>query len=143
MATLSVNISETITINGQERNSSNTIDITGITQLNQRIVNVDSSSENSLVLFDTAEAAGQFADGSLDYLRITNLDSTNFVTLRFTAGNDEYFVKLAAGDSHILFESVMDADNDAGAASVSLAAMDSIKAQANSADCLVELFIAA
>ena len=143
MPTLSVDFSETMQSNGQERNASNPIDITGITQLNQRIVNVDSASENSLVLFDTAEAAGQFADGSLDYLRITNLDSTNFVTLRFTAGNDEYFVKLAAGDSHILFESVMDADSDPATASVSLAAMDSIKAQANSADCLVELFIAA
>jgi hypothetical protein len=143
MATLSVNISETITINGQERNASNTIDITGITQLNQRIVNVDSASENSLVLFDTAEAAGQFADGSTDYIRITNLDSTNFVTLRMTHASDEYFVKISAGDSFVLFESVMDADSTAGASTATLANLDSIKAQANSADCLVELFIAA
>jgi len=142
MATLTVTIQESITLNGSERGSTNTIDMTGITQLDQRIVKVG-TSEQSLILFDTAEAAGQFADTSVDYVRITNLDLTNFITLRMTAGDDEYFVKLSAGDSFVLFETVMDTDDDAGAATASLANIDSIKAVANSADCNVELFVAA
>ena len=142
MATLSINISESITINGNEKTASTSSTITGITQLDQRIVKVG-TVEQSLVLFDTAEAAGQFADSSVDYIRITNLDTTNFVTLRMTAANDEYFVKIGAGDSFILFESVMAADSDASVATATLANIDSIKAQADTASCNVELFIAA
>ena len=100
--------------------------MTGITQLDQRIVKVG-TVEQSLVLFDTAEAAGQFADSSVDYVRITNLDLTNFITLRMTAADDEYFVKLSAGDSFVLFETVMDTDDDAGAAVASLANTISLK----------------
>ena len=142
MATLTVTIQENINLNGSERGSVNTVSITGVEQLDQRIVKVG-TSEQSLALFDTAEAAGQFADASVDYVRITNLDLTNFVTLRMTSGNDEYFVKIAAGESFVLFETVMDADDDSGAATPSLTNIDSIKAQANSAACNVELFIAA
>ena len=142
MATLTVTIQESITLNGSERGSTNTIDMTGITQLDQRIVKVG-TTEQSLILFDTAEAAGQFADSSVDYVRITNLDLTNFITLRMTSGDDEYFVKISAGDSFVLFETVMDADDDSGAATATLANIDSIKAVADSAACNVELFVAA
>ena len=142
MATLTVTIQESITLNGSERGSTNTVDITGIEQLDQRIVKVG-TVEQSLLLFDTAEAAGQFADASVDYVRITNLDSSNFVTLRMTSGDDEYFVKISSGDSFVLFETVMDTDDDSGAAVASLANIDSIKAVANSAACNVELFVAA
>ena len=142
MATLTVTIQESITLNGSERGSTNAIDISGVTQLDNRIVKVN-TVEQSLILFDTAEGAGQFADSSVQYVRITNLDLSNFVTLRMTAADDEYFVKLSAGDSFVLFETVMDTDDDSGAATASLANIDSIKAVANSAACNVELFIAA
>ena len=142
MATLTVSISESVTLNGKERGSVNTTDITGVTLVNDRIVSVG-TAEQSLLLFDSAAAAGQFADATVDYLRITNLDPTNFVSLRVTAGNDEYFVKIAAGDSFVLFETVMDTDDDAGAATASLSNIDSIKAVANTAACNVELFVAA
>lgn len=141
MATLSLTISEEITINGGQKSTSNTLDITGVTQLDQRIVKVG-TSEQSLVLFDSAEAAGQFADSNVKYLRITNTDTSNFVTLRMTAGNDEYFVKVSAGNTFLLFDTVMDADSDAAVATASLANIDSIKAQANTAACNLELFIA-
>ena len=142
MATLTVTIQESITLNGSERGSTNAIDISGVTQLDNRIVKVN-TVEQSLILFDTAEGAGQFADASVQYVRITNLDLSNFVTLRMTAADDEYFVKLSAGDSFVLFETVMDTDDDSGAATASLANIDSIKGVANSAACNVELFIAA
>ena len=142
MATLTVTIQESITLNGSERGSTNAIDISGVTQLDNRIVKVN-TVEQSLILFDTAEGAGQFADSSVQYVRITNLDLSNFVTLRMTAADDEYFVKLSAGDSFVLFETVMDTDDDSGAATASLANIDSIKGVANSAACNVELFIAA
>lgn len=142
MATLTVTITENISLNETERGSTNTVEITGIDYVNERLVKVG-TTEQSLILFDTAEAAGQFADGSVDYIRITNLDSSNYITLRMTSGNDEYFVKVSAGESHILFDPVMDTDDDAGVATASLANIDSIKAQANTAAVDVEIFIAA
>lgn len=142
MATLTVTISESLTLNGSDRGSSNSTEITGVTQAESRIVKVG-TTEQSLILFDTAEGAGQFADSTVDYLRITNLNSTNFVTLRMTSGDDEYFVKIAPSDSYILFETVMDADDDSGAAVASLTNIDSIKAKADTAACNVEVFVAA
>lgn len=142
MATLTVSISESVTLNGKERGSVNTTDITGVTLVNDRIVSVG-TAEQSLLLFDSAAAAGQFADATVDYLRITNLDPTNFVVLRLTHGSDEYFVKIAAGDSFVLFETVMDADSAAGVATATLANIDSIKAKADSSACDVEIFVAA
>ena len=142
MATLTVTITENISLNDTERGSTNTVEITGIDYVNERLVKVG-TAEQSLILFDTAEAAGQFADGSVDYIRITNLDSSNYITLRMTSGDDEYFVKVSAGESHILFDPVMDTDDDAGVATASLANIDSIKAQANTAAVDVEIFIAA
>ena len=142
MATLTVTFTENISLNETERGSTNTVEITGIDYVNEGLVKVG-TAEQSLVLFDTAEAAGQFADGSVDYIRITNLDSTNYITLRMTSGNDEYFVKVSAGESPVLFDPVMDTDDDAGVAPASLANIDSIKAQANTAAVDVEIFIAA
>lgn len=141
MATLTVTISETITLNGKERGTTNTVDISGVTYTNERIVSVG-TAEQTLILFDSAEAAGQFKDAQVDYLRVTNLDSTNFVSLRLTAGNDEYFVKVPAGDSFMLFDTTMDADSASGVATMSLANIDSIKATANSSACDVEVFVA-
>ena len=141
MATLTVSITESVTLNEKQRGGTTTVDITGVNYVDDRIVKVG-TSEQSVILFDTNEAAGQFKDTQVDYLRITNLSATNFITLRMTAGNDEYFVKVPAGDSFVLFDTTMDADSDSGVATASLANIDSIKAVADTADCDVEIFVA-
>ena len=141
MADLTITITEAVTLNGASRGSTNTHTET-VTQIDHRIVSCLHSAEQTVVLFDSAVAAGQIADGTLDYLRLTNLDSTNFVTVRVSGNSEEYFVKLEAGDSFILNNSVMDA-NATGGASVSLAAIDSIGIQADTATCDVEIFAAA
>tara|TARA_R100000734_G_C3285467_1_gene78265 strand:+ start:220 stop:645 length:426 start_codon:yes stop_codon:yes gene_type:complete len=141
MADLTITITEAVTLNGASRGSTNTHTET-VTQIDHRIVTCLHSAEQTVVLFDSAVAAGQIADGTLDYLRLTNLDNTNFVTVRVRGNSEEYFVKLEAGDSFILNNSVMDA-NATGGASVSLAAIDSIGIQADTASCDVEIFAAA
>jgi hypothetical protein len=141
MATLTVTITEAVTLNGASRGSTNTHTET-ITQIDHRIVTCLHSAEQTVVLFDSAVAAGTIKDATLDYLRLTNLDNTNFVNVRVRGNNEEYFVKLEAGDSFILNNSVMDA-NAAGGASVSLANIDSIGIQADTASCDVEIFAGA
>ena len=141
MATLTVSITESVTLNEKQRGGTTTVDITGVNYVDDRIVKVG-TSEQSVILFDSTEAAGQFKDTQVDYLRITNLSTTNFITLRMTAGNDEYFVKVPAGDSFVLFDTTMDADSASGVATASLANIDSIKAVADTAACDVEIFVA-
>jgi|TARA_R110000772_G_scaffold32742_1_gene79946 hypothetical protein len=141
MANLTITITEAVTLNGASRGSTNT-HVESVTQIDHRIVSCLHSAEQTVVLFDTAVAAGTMADATLDYLRLTNLNGTNFVTVRVSGNGEEYFVKLEAGDSFLLNNSVMDA-NAAGSASVSLANIDSIGIQADTATCDVEVFAAA
>tara|TARA_B100001287_G_C22529729_1_gene456756 strand:- start:335 stop:760 length:426 start_codon:yes stop_codon:yes gene_type:complete len=141
MATLTVTITEAVSLNGASRGSTNTHTET-VTQIDHRIVTCLHSAEQTVLLFDSAVAAGTIKDGTLDYLRMTNLDSTNFVTIRIRGNNEEYFVKLEAGDSYILNNQSMDA-NATGGASVSLNNIDSIGIQADTSSCDVEIFAAA
>tara|TARA_B100001778_G_scaffold308186_1_gene288773 strand:+ start:1117 stop:1542 length:426 start_codon:yes stop_codon:yes gene_type:complete len=141
MATLTVTITEAVTLNGASRGSTNTHTET-VTQIDHRIVSCLHSAEQTVLLFDSAVAAGTIKDATIDYLRMTNLDSTNFVTIRVRGNNEEYFVKLEAGDSYILNNQSMDA-NATGGASVSLNNIDSIGIQADTASCDVEIFAAA
>jgi hypothetical protein len=141
MADLTITITEAVTLNGASRGSTNTHTET-VTQIDHRIVTCLHSAEQTVVLFDSAVAAGTITDAPFDYLRLTNLDNTNFVTVRVRGNSEEYFVKLEAGDSFMLHNSVMDA-NATGGASVSLANIDSIGIQADTASCDVEIFAAA
>lgn len=141
MATLTVTITEAVSLNGASRGSTNTHTET-VTQIDHRIVDCLHSAEQTVVLFDSAVAAGTIKDGTLNYLRLTNLDSTNFVTIRVQGTSEEYFVKIEAGDSFILNNSLMDA-NAVGSASVSLNNINSIGVQADTATVAVEIFAAA
>jgi len=88
--------------------------------------------------FGATADGGTVADADLDYLRITNLDATNFVTIRVLGASKEYAVKIEAGDSFVLNNSVLDA-NATGSATLTLSNIDSIKAYADTAACKLEI----
>ena len=64
MATLNVTHTESLTLNGQEQGSTNTLAITGINNVDKRIVSVP-TSEVVLVSFSTAVAAGTFNEANV------------------------------------------------------------------------------
>jgi hypothetical protein len=140
MAVLTVTIKEEVTINGNRHVFEN-VHTETVTDIFQRVYGVLHTAESELLSFASADAGGTFSDSDLDYLRITNLDSTNFVNLRVTDANDEYFVKIEAGDSFLLNNSVLDVNDNVagGAATVSYTNIDSIKAKADTATCNVEI----
>lgn len=140
MAVLTVTIKEEVTINGNRHVFEN-VHTETVSDIFQRVYGVRHVAESELLSFDTAVSGIAFRDSTLEYLRITNLDSTNFVNIRITDANDEYFVKLEAGDSFLLNNSVLDVNDDvaSGAATVSYTNIDSIKAQADTATCNVEI----
>jgi hypothetical protein len=145
MADLTLTITEAVTLNGTSHGSNNTQTITGVTDVLHRIVDVPTSGYIDLVNFAAAASGVAIADSSTKHLRITNLDATNFVTLRVReTAVQEYFVKIEAKDSFILGNSVSDANaSGAGAAGhSSLTNLDEIEAIADTAGCEIEIFIA-
>ena len=139
MATLNVTISEDLVLNGQTIASKNSASYT-VTSIDHRIIKC-TTTEQTVLLFNSADAAGTVKDATLKYLRFTNLDSTNFVIVRVKGNNEEYFVKVPAGASFVLSDGQMDA-NASGGASVSLANIDEISINADTATCDVEMYAA-
>jgi len=89
--------------------------------------------------WEAADSAGIGVAADYAYFRITNLDDTNFVTLRLYNGADSFWYKLAAGESLMLMNNEMDAAT--GTTFGALADITSVLAQADTATCDVE-FIA-
>lgn len=140
MADLTVTISESLSLNGKEQGAKNTQTVTSVTQFDHRVVTA-TTTEQSILLFDSAVAAGTFEDSSVEYMRVTNLNDTNFVEIRVLGSSEEYFVKLEPRGSFILGNSVMDA-NATGSQSLTFGNIESILAKADTANCQLEIFVA-
>ena len=101
MATLSVPHTESLTLNGQEFGGTNTLSISGINNVDKRIVSVP-TSEITLVSMSTAVSAGTFNEANVRYIRITNRDATNHLYLVCkNEYNNEFCVKLDKGQTFI------------------------------------------
>lgn len=141
MATLTVTIKEELILNGAEHGSENVVSITSVTESMHRIIDIPTATEATVATFGSATGGSTFIDNTAQYLRVTNIDTTNYATLRVLGTSEEYFVKLEPEGSFMLFNSKMDA-NATGSQAVSFADIDSIKAQANTAAVQLEVFVA-
>ena len=112
-ATMTVTVSETVSLNGYEQGSTNSLNIASINEVVKRIVTV-SNAETGLLSFSAASStavaataantylAGHFDQANARYIRVTNKDDTVYVSLRFRSlGGHEFAVKVAAGSSFI------------------------------------------
>jgi len=150
-STLTVSLTESINLNGQELGATNTRTIASINEVSKRIVTV-ATTETNIATFDaTTRGPGQYLEATVRYMRFTNLDDTNFMTLTFTNENgDEVAIKLDAGQSFVfngdnnggvvdVFNATENADANSDAA---LGNLTVIQADANTASCDLEVFIA-
>ena len=140
MAILTVSIKEELTLNGTDHGGEY-VTSESVTQVYKRIITC-TTTEQSVLLFAAADAAGTLKDATADYIRITNLDATNFVQLRIVGAATQYYVKLEAGDSWMGGNSLMYADATGTAATESFINIDTIHADADTASCDVEIFAA-
>ena len=141
-STLTVRISEEIQLNGKKLGNSNIHKITGINETSERIVTA-ATTGTTIIGLGAAAAAGTFVRGNVKYIRITNLDDTNFVRLALITESDpqmDVHVKVPALDSFILSTGLTTAEADA--ASITFDNITSIKAYADTAAVDVELFVA-
>jgi len=150
-ATMTVTLTEAINLNGYDQGSSNTKNIGSIGEVYKRILTITTNESTIATMSGAVASAGHFNDSSVQYMRFTNLDDTNFLTLTFrNQDNDEAAIKLDAGNSFMWFADnsggmvgVMNATEDADAASDTLlGSITNIQADANTGNCDLEMFIA-
>ena len=150
-ATMSITITESIKLNGTQQGATNTTTISSVAEISKRILTI-TTNESTIATFSGAVAsAGHYNDSVVKYIRFTNKDNTNFVTLTFrNQDNDEVAIKLDAGNSLMLFGdnsggmvAMFNATQDADAASdTALGSLTNIQADANTGNCDLEMLIA-
>ena len=159
MADLKVTIREELTLNGYDQGATNTLTISGINELSKRIVTATTTEAGLLGFLSalsnvgvTANKVGYLAgildDGDVRYIRITNLDGSNHITLTFRdEDNTEYRIKVDAGHSFIYpgdnSGGLVDTMKAAGSALASgLSDLVDITVDADTASCDVEVYVA-
>ena len=159
MANLKVTIREELTLNGYDQGATNTLTISGINELSKRIVTATTTEAGLLGFLSalssvgvTANKVGYLAgildDGDVRYIRITNLDGSNHITLTFRdEDNTEFRMKVDAGHSFIYpgdnSGGLVDTMKAAGSALASgLANLVDITVDADTASCDVEVYVA-
>ena len=159
MADLKVTTREELILNGYDQGATNTLTISGINELSKRIVTATTTEAGLLGFLSalsnvgvTANKVGYLAgildDGDVRYIRITNLDDSNHITLTFRdEDNTEFRMKVDAGHSFIYpgdnSGGVVDTMKAAGSALASgLADLVDITVDAVTASCDVEVYVA-
>ena len=80
-ATLTVTVTESLTLNGSNHGSTKRIDVTGVNEVSKRIISCLTDGTQIYKGHATVASFGQFIYGNVKYIRITNLDDTNAVTI--------------------------------------------------------------
>jgi len=154
MATLTTTISEAVTINSQQRGSTNVLTITGIEHTFERVVTIPANTDSTVLLTKDTIAS---SDGAVDiqdtkYIRITNLDTDNTVNLSLqidrhnddSGAEESATISLQAGHSFIMgtpHDSI--AVSDASAAiNTTMHDLESILVDSSDQAVKVEIFVA-
>jgi hypothetical protein len=140
-STLKVTVKEEITLGGVKYDFKKEKSISNVNQIYHRIVRVGTSSQ-SLLNWDSDNdvlAGGLGKIANTKYVRITNLDSENYVTLKIAAANTKYEHRLLEAGRTIIFNH-LGSEQDASWAAWD--AFEYIHATANTAAVDLEVFVA-
>ena len=143
MSTLTTKITESVTLNGKTFGNEITKTHASIQTAKQTVVEVGTGSFTELFYFAASRTGiGTAQDTKSQYIRITNLDASNFVVINvyLDLATDEYIAfKIPAGGCFLLCEDKMDGS---GSATTTLDQIDAVNARADTATVQVEVFIA-
>jgi hypothetical protein len=140
-ATLTVTINEDVKLNGYQVGSKTTQTIEGINEASRRVMTIP-TFETEILALSSSAGAGTYITSNMQYIRISNLDDTNFVRLTFVSGSsNRYDMKLPANRTAI-FTSPSISGSNAGSSFDAFVDFDSMKATSDTAAVDVELFVA-
>jgi hypothetical protein len=156
-STLTVTLTESINLNGQNQGASNSFSIAGINEIYKRILTcptgVDTTVFRSGVTVDVTDSSMDVQD--VKYIRLTNLDDTNPINVNLqidvtesgsgaSAANETATILLAAGESFVMgtsHDSIAAYDADASV-QTTLHDLESILVDPSSNAVDVEIFVA-
>ena len=100
-ASLTVRVSESITLNGVSYGGTNSFTKTSCGQVDQRIMSVAHDSNVNVVNLGSADSVGAVVAANLKYFRVTNLDDTNFISaiIYDSGAGHEIAIKVEPGSS--------------------------------------------
>ena len=145
MADLTATVTESVTLNGSVRGSTNTLTTTNIVDVFERILTCTHSNTTTVAVFNSTPHG---ADGALDvenckYFRVTNLSTELDMKVAFVTSATNYQVTVRAGGSHILFqaEEALIGEEDASPAFPTLQDLVTVEVRPSaSTDVQVEVF---
>tara|TARA_R110001632_G_scaffold202023_1_gene325012 strand:+ start:109 stop:558 length:450 start_codon:yes stop_codon:yes gene_type:complete len=140
-ATLTITHTESILLGGSDRGSTHTQTVASVAEYTNRIVNIG-TAETDIVGFGAANGQGAYVRTDVKYMRFSNLDDTNYITIGVSkTGADTAYFKLEAGQTFIVNNDELEIDASGGASSAFVEA-DNISAKANGAGVDIEFAIA-
>ena len=147
MADLSVTISESVTLNGSVRGTTNSLTISSIIDTFERIVTCPALQTTTIATFATNvyDSVGAIDAQGAKYVRITNLSSEYDMELAVVGAATLYQVHIVAGHSHILCrtDDAMLSEADTSPSFGTMADIASIQARPTAgSDISVEIFVA-
>ena len=148
-STLTVRVSESITLNGVSYGGSNVFTKASCGQVDQRILSVAHDANTEIVSLSTTDGKAVFVGANLKYFRVTNLDDTNFISVilyKSTSDYNDAAVKVEPNSSFFFttddfWTDANSADGSADSATDfggSLVVFDKVYLRANTAACDVE-----
>lgn len=147
MADLSVTLSESVTLNGSVRGTTNTLTVTDIIDTFERVVTCPALQTTTIATFATNvyDSVGAIDTQNAKYVRITNLSADQDMELAVVGAATLYQVHIVAGHSHILCrtDDAMLAEADTSPSFGTMADIVSIQARPTAgSDVSVEVFVA-
>ena len=129
--TMTVNIAESISLNGVNRGSSTNFSIPDIKYVENGIITLSTAIKAVLVTGDSSAAKNVVA-ANIRYIRLTNLDTSYIADVRVAANtNEQFWIQIPPYKSFMLTDTAMMAKDDALASAGSFNDLESIFAEVN------------
>tara|TARA_R100001530_G_scaffold107010_1_gene74795 strand:- start:715 stop:1164 length:450 start_codon:yes stop_codon:yes gene_type:complete len=146
MADLTTTVTESVTLNGATRGTTNVLTTTGIVDVFERILTCSHSNTTTIATFASTPhaSAGALDVENCKYIRVTNLSSDQDIKLALITTNTNYQVTVRSGGSHILFQAEEGAigETDTSPAFGTLEDITSVQVRpAATTDVQVEIFV--
>ena len=149
MADLTTSITESVTINGSVRGSTNSQTITGIIDAFERVVTCPGLQTTTIATFSDNVYDGDVVTNidtqNAKYIRITNISAISADMELAVVGVTNYMVHMPAGYSHIICrtDDAILAEADDSPSFGTMGDIENIQARPTAgADVLVEIFVA-
>jgi hypothetical protein len=131
---LTVSITESYTLNGVEYGGTINKVFSSNGEVIKRIMRIGTSSFVGIFDYETEGIQDDFK-----YVRITNLDDTNFISLQFFNDNsDAFWIRLKSGESFMMMDNEYEI-NEGIATFGSFSTMTKCAAKSNTAGCDIEI----